>query len=130
MDVTKADLTFAVLSKSLDLLSARQEAISANIANVNTPGYARRDVDFTTAIREALSSDKPLSKSGRLAAVEGVSPSVISEAGLVSRNDKGGVDIDKEMAEEARTQLLYSASVNLMDKRDKMYKMVIMDGRA
>jgi flagellar basal-body rod protein FlgB len=33
-------------SLMLDILSVKQQAISSNIANVNTPGYARQDVDF------------------------------------------------------------------------------------
>lgn len=31
----------------LDLISARQEALSSNLANVDTPGYVRKDVEFS-----------------------------------------------------------------------------------
>jgi len=33
-------------SMMLGLISQKQQAVSANIANVNTPGYVRRDIDF------------------------------------------------------------------------------------
>ena len=31
----------------MDLISQRQRALGANIANVDTPGYVRRDIDFS-----------------------------------------------------------------------------------
>ena len=34
----------------LDLISSRQEALSGNLANVDTPGYVRRDIDFSQYI--------------------------------------------------------------------------------
>ena len=34
----------------LDLISSRQEALSGNLANIDTPGYVRRDIDFSQYI--------------------------------------------------------------------------------
>ena len=31
----------------LDLLSARQEALSSNLANMDTPNYVRKDIEFS-----------------------------------------------------------------------------------
>ncbi len=36
------------VSLMLDLISQRQRAIGSNIANIDTPGYVRRDIDFAT----------------------------------------------------------------------------------
>ena len=36
------------VSLMMDLISQRQRAIGSNIANVDTPGYVRRDIDFAT----------------------------------------------------------------------------------
>ena len=36
------------VSMMMDLISQRQRAIGSNIANVDTPGYVRRDIDFAT----------------------------------------------------------------------------------
>ena len=130
MDVTGQDLTLAAIAKALGLLSARQEAISANIANVNTPGYRRRDVNFAAQLREAVSAGSVSSKQERIAAVEGVRKNLLVDGSFFSRNDLGSVDIDREMAEEARTQMMYNSFARLASKRFRMYRMAIMDGRA
>lgn len=36
------------VSLMMDLISQRQRAIGSNIANVDTPGYVRKDIDFAT----------------------------------------------------------------------------------
>lgn len=36
------------VSLMMDLISQRQRAIGSNIANVDTPGYVRRDINFAT----------------------------------------------------------------------------------
>lgn len=130
MDVTGQDLTLAAIAKALGLVSARQEAISANIANVNTPGYRRRDVDFAAQLREAFSQGGAGSKQERIAALEGVKKNLLVDGSFFSRNDLGSVDIDREMAEEARTQMMYNSFARLASKRFRMYRMAIMDGRA
>jgi len=42
------------LSSSLQLRSARQQVLASNIANVDTPGYVARDIDFGAALENAL----------------------------------------------------------------------------
>ncbi|MBQ7763936.1 hypothetical protein IJ384_01065 [bacterium] len=34
----------------LDLISQKQRALGSNVANVDTPGYVRRDIDFSQYI--------------------------------------------------------------------------------
>ncbi len=130
MNVTSNDLTLAVVSKTLGLLSARQEAISANIANVNTPGYRRREVDFASQLNEALTSNGHSSKSESIERVNSISKKLLVDSTFFSRNDLGGVDVDREMAEQARNQMLYNSFTRLATKRLRMYRMAIMDGRA
>lgn len=130
MNVTSNDLTLAVVSKTLGLLSARQEAISANIANVNTPGYRRREVNFASQLHEALASNNHSSKTDKIDRINAVSKKLLVDNSFFSRNDLGGVDIDREMAEQARNQMLYNSFTRLATKRLRMYRMAIMDGRA
>ncbi len=42
--------------KMLSLVSQRQEALSDNIANMHTPGYRRKDVDFSQHLSSGISS--------------------------------------------------------------------------
>ena len=50
------DVTMNALHSMLRGLSARQTAIADNIANVETPGYTAKTVDFETSLRDALGS--------------------------------------------------------------------------
>ena len=130
MDVTANDFTLALMAKSLGLLKSRQEAISGNIANVNTPGYRRRDVDFAGVLSEAIQSNETAAKTQRIDAVESAELDVVIDHTFLFRNDAGGVDIDREMAEQARTQLLYNAYTRLVGNRMKLYRAVITEGRS
>lgn len=50
------------LERYLDLVSTRQQLVSSNIANADTPGYKTRDIDFGTELRNATSSGgRPIS---------------------------------------------------------------------
>ena len=66
-------------SMMLGLISQKQQAISANIANVNTPGYVRQDVDFKRYL-ETLGS--PLET--KLSQKMGPSPALKEKGGEVS----------------------------------------------
>ncbi len=48
------DETTSLLVRVLDLREARQQLITANIANEETPGYRARDLVFTEALAAAL----------------------------------------------------------------------------
>ena len=59
----KLDKEFAFNREALDVRAYRQELLSSNIANADTPGYKARDVDFSSALAGALN------KSGATASV-------------------------------------------------------------
>jgi flagellar basal-body rod protein FlgB len=50
----RLDKEFAFGREALDVRAYRQELLSSNIANADTPGYKARDVDFSTALAGAL----------------------------------------------------------------------------
>lgn len=47
-------LTTQVMNKALDGLSKRHQAIASNLANVDTPGYRRKDVSFEGTLMRAM----------------------------------------------------------------------------
>src|SRR6266545_8068801 len=51
------DTTQLSLEKAIEGASARQQAIAENLANVDTPGYQRVDVDFHQTLRDAMAAD-------------------------------------------------------------------------
>ena len=81
----------ALLAQVLDAAALRHRVIAQNIANVNTPGYHRREVAFEAGI----------SARGRLAASESpanVKPHVVVVDDGPERVDGNNVDIDNEMS--------------------------------
>jgi flagellar basal-body rod protein FlgB len=111
------DTTQIGLERALSGSSLRQQAIAQNIANVNTPGYRRQDVDFQTALHQAW--DDGESK------VEGVTPSIQTDPTSVMRADGSSVDIDVEAAQQAKNGLQYEALSSVMKTRNAILKSAI-----
>ena len=104
------DARIDLVNRALDGLSARQQAIAGNIANVDTPGYKRRDVDFESSLQAYLNGGP----SGTATFSSTPSPSLLrSSHGPVPgrsdslKNDGNDVDVDYEMTELSETQLRY-----------------------
>lgn len=111
------DTTQIGLERALSGSSLRQQAIAQNIANVNTPGYRRQDVDFQSALQQAWD--------GGEASVSSVSPTTITDNSTVMRQDGSSVDIDTEAAEQAKNGLTYEAVESLMKSRIAILKSAI-----
>jgi flagellar basal-body rod protein FlgB len=111
------DTTQIGLERALAGSSLRQQAIAKNIANVNTPGYRRQDVDFQSALQAAW--DQGTSK------VEAVSPTVKTDQSAVMRADGSSVDIDNEAASQAENGLQYEAVTSVMKTRIAILKSAI-----
>ena len=91
------------LSHFLDATAYRSGIIAGNIANVDTPGYHARDVDFHSQLT-ALMSDDP--QPGR--------PRVTEIAGLAERPDGNNVNIDREGLALGQAQLQFQTGIALM----------------
>jgi len=126
VDILGTDFTFNLLAKSLEGLSLRQQAVAQNLANVNTPGYRRKDVLFEDVLQAALAGPKSGPKV--LRTLQSARFEVVEERQVYLRNDLGGVDLDREAAELAKTTLRINAVLNLLGKRIALYKQTINEG--
>jgi flagellar basal-body rod protein FlgB len=111
------DTTQIGLERALSGSSLRQQAIAQNLANVNTPGYRRQDVDFASALHAAW--DEGTSK------VESVDPTVAVDQSSVMRADGSSVDIDTEAAAQAKNGLQYEAVSTVMKTRVSILRSAI-----
>jgi flagellar basal-body rod protein FlgB len=111
------DTTQIGLERALSGSSLRQQAIAENIANVNTPGYRRKDVDFQTALHHAWNAGER--------GVEDVHPTTVTDNSTVMRADGSSVDIDTEAAEQAKNGLTYEAVSQIMKTRTAIIKSAI-----
>jgi flagellar basal-body rod protein FlgB len=95
------DAAQIALQRAMEGASLRQEALAANLANANTPGYQRRDVDFKGALQSAIGASDPA------AALERARFSATQDPAAVVRADGSTVDVDAESAKLAANGLEY-----------------------
>ena len=114
------DTTQLALPAAISGASTRQNALAANIANADTPGYRRVDVDFHGALAAAMGT------SDQRSALEqtGFTPQVDRSAGA-TRADGNTVDIDAESAKLAANALDQQAAVQVAQARDNILQSAI-----
>ena len=106
--MTLFDSTSLVLQKAMSGAALRQSVLSSNLANANTPGYIRKDVDFTGALRNAMDNG------GDIANVQ-FSPTEDTSATM--RADGNSVDVDVESSNLAQNELNYEALASVSSAR-------------
>ena len=111
------DTTQLALERAISGAAQRHSALAANLANVNTPGYQRVDVDFHGALRSALENG-----GDSRAAVERTAFSAERDATAVARADGNGVDADAESAKLAANALEQQAAVQVAQTRIAILK--------
>jgi flagellar basal-body rod protein FlgB len=125
---------FTMLKQQMSWLDARQNVLSQNVANVDTPGYTAKDlkpVDFEQTLREAtqtnqfagaLMTDNP--RHIALSKTDGGFDDV--DTPDVESNPSGNsVSLEDEMIKVSETQAQYQAATNLYAKAINMMKTAI-----
>ena len=107
------------MERFLDMASLRETLVASNIANVDTPGYRTRDVDFAKEMRRAI------------AAPDSTPQPVVREIrGLIERPDGNNVSIDRETMLVAQTQLQFQTGVALLKSEFKRLSTAITEGKS
>ena len=99
-----------VLNRAADAAWQRNEAISNNIANVDTPGYKRQDVAFESVLQQALGNNRYQSMDDKVANVNLSrlrGRAYVDYANYSYRLDGNNVDIENENVMLAENQLKY-----------------------
>jgi len=118
--------------KALDGSWLRNQVMANNVANANTPGYKRQDVDFQQVLSDFLdqSGTKLVRTDPRHLPMQGDEPSELnfttsSDDSASYRRDQNGVNIDTEMSEIAKNQIFYSSVTTALNSEIKRLKMAI-----
>jgi flagellar basal-body rod protein FlgB len=110
--MTPGTSLLSTLENYLKLTTTREQAISANMANVDTPGYRTLDIDFEGELKKAMNGPASLSEDGVVTAQ--MNPVVREVQGLMERPDGNNVNLDREGLLMAETQLQYQIGVQLV----------------
>jgi flagellar basal-body rod protein FlgB len=106
------DLSTSSLRVAVAGLAARQSAIANNIANIETPGYQARKVEFEQALHNAVEhGDSPA----------GVSPSTVSSL-EPTRLNGSNVNLDEETLSHIDTTMRYQLTLRAMDTKYSMLR--------
>lgn len=108
-----------VLDKAADACWLRNEAISNNISNVDTPGYTRQDVAFESVLKEALGMSRYKTMDAKVAdlKVERLNGRPYTDyANFSYRIDGNNVDIDNENVMLAENQLKYQGLMTAINQ--------------
>ncbi len=114
-----------VLDKAADASWLRSQVISNNIANVDTPGFKRKDVEFESYLAYELEGANSKTLAQRISEVDLTNLTATSyteNEGLSYRLDENNVDIDTENVEFASNQIQYNAFIDSINYQFNMLK--------
>lgn len=113
---------FALAAKLLDAAVMRQEAIATNVANAETPGYKRIDInaDFNRAL------EAQLQQGGSSADIKNLQLSLqTDETARTMRQDGNTVEVEKEVLEMNRNTVAYEFLTDYVSSNFKSLKFAI-----
>ncbi len=128
-----------IMGKALSLRAKRNATISSNIANIDTPGYKAKNINFEE-VMESYLRDKGLKNNREgepdihLRTTNGrhitgrptpVRPSVEQSS---ERGVPNNVDLDEEMAKLSKNNIEYQLTTQMLIKKFEMLKTAITEG--
>ena len=117
-----------VRDRAADAAWQRNEAISNNIANVDTPGYKRQDVAFESVLQQALGNNRYESMDDKVANVDLSrlrGRAYLDYANYSYRLDGNNVDIENENVMLAENQLKYQGLISSINQEFTNLKTVM-----
>ena len=106
-----------VLGKAADASWTRNDILANNIANADTPGFKRKDVQFETYLKNAVAGTDSLNETvANIDLNELNCTTYTDQANLSYRYDGNNVDINTENEKKKKNQLKYYTLMNSMSQ--------------
>jgi len=128
------DIIKQALVKQLDASSMRQQVISNNIANINTPNFKKSKVNFANELEKALSPEKQnlLTTHPRhipsVEDIKNIKPEIVTVDNTLMRGAGNNVDLEEEMVNLSRNIMEYRTAAQLLNMRGSI-KNYVVEGR-
>lgn len=108
--------SLTILEKSLDVRMTNQRLVSANIANVDTPGYRAERLDFEGTMKNIINApDDP----------KAADPLILASTEAGRTLDGNNVDLETELSELSRNKLMYSLTSQLIAAKFRQLATVV-----
>jgi flagellar basal-body rod protein FlgB len=117
------DTTQITLQQALAGSAQRQQLLANNLANADTPGFKRSDVNFQATLANALAQGDNGSQ------IESVSFQPQTDTTSSMTADGNNVDMDTEMSNLSQNALTYQSLVAVANARLKMLSTAIGSGQ-
>jgi flagellar basal-body rod protein FlgB len=127
--------TINLLGKSLDLRAENHNRISANVANAETPGYSPTSLSFESELQGAISTKgkatpvqthpRHIPLRGYASSLEQVRGTIVDESTTIPGLDRNGVELENEMGKMVQNQIMFNASIQLLNKKFEGLKSAI-----
>jgi len=132
---------FKYMEAALNGRAIRQDMISSNIANVDTPFYRSKDLDFETVLAQEAHREFAGNKKLELSMAQTDEnhlgpyedsmdrPSLFYRDGHMARNDGNTVDLDVEMSELSKNSVMYNALIQSRKKSAGIFTYALEAGK-
>lgn len=130
------------IESALNSRALRQDLISSNIANVDTPYYRSKDIDFESALAKEAHREfeKGQQKTLEMAKTSSMhldpsdgynnlNPTIFYRDGHLARNDGNTVDLDVETTELSKNNIMYTALTQTYKRNQMMFQSAIEAGK-
>ena len=117
-----ASANWQALELGIQLLALRQQLLSNNVANANTPGFKRSDLPFEQIMQRVLSERRAIRP-------EEIRTWVVQDRTTSLKADGNNVDIELEMVRLTENNLTYQAAIRQLNYQFNNLRMAISEGR-
>ena len=134
--INKLDKELNFHHQALSLRAARQELLSGNVANADTPNFKAKDIDFASVLHEKLSLTTNLNKVSlnttspmhiNSAAQGAFGDNILYRVPLQPSADGNTVDMDMERTRFADNAIKYDASITFMNNEFRNLTMAMQE---
>jgi flagellar basal-body rod protein FlgB len=130
------DKTTRALGASVNFRQVRNNVITSNIANAETPGFQAKKMDFEDALTRALNLEgtgelegtKPEHYATGPGALSRIKADIYENPDAEINNDGNTVNVEKEMTSLAENSIMYKAAIQLINKKMAALKYAASDG--
>ncbi|MDE3153643.1 MAG: flagellar basal body rod protein FlgB [Acidobacteriota bacterium] len=116
----------AALRQQMTQAVARETVAASNIANVDTPGYKAREIDFSQLLDGQLGA-LPMAetRAGHLAGPVPADAGTVVTPGLPERRDGNTVQVDHELVNMTQANIDFSAAQTVLAEKFRLVRYAI-----
>jgi len=126
---TDAAIT-AALGRQMTRAVQREAVAAGNLANLDTPGYRAKELQFSDALNAELGATLAATDARHIGGPSGsAAPAQTDVAGLASRRDGNNVQLDRELLGMTRAAADFTAAQSVLAAKFRLVRYAINEGR-